>query len=642
MKINRIKELILILNNARNAYYNHNEIIPNYEYDKLYDELQKLELETQTFMSNSPTQNVGYKVKSQLKQVKLKYKLLSLDKTKKINDLYKFMNNKKCLLGSKLDGLTTSLFYEDGKLVLATTRGNGEIGEDITHNITSFLNVPTTIPYKNKLNVVGESIISYSNFDKINENLEEKYKNPRNLVSGSARHLNSKVCKNRNVEFYVFGVNEGFSEINSKDEKFNMIKQLGFDVYDYECISQEDNLQELINKLAKNNKDIPIDGMVITYDDIKYSDSLGYTNHHFRSGLAYKFEDIPEYTILRDIKVDIGKSGQVSYTAIFDSVEIDGTDVSRATLHNYDYIKNLELGIGDKIGVIKANLIIPAVVENETRSNTYSKALRCPICGSNLVHDGVHQFCKNSECSKQVLGKLVHFCSRNAMDIRGLSEETLKAIISLKFNDKISVLNTLSDIYNIPKNKETLYELDRFGKKKVDNICKAIEESKNRNLNNFIYGLSIPQCGKTASKKIASYYKNIDNLLEAELLDLTNLVGDSVGNSVYKYLQNEDFRVKEIALFKSHGLKMIQPQEETSNKLEGLNFVITGKVEIFKNRKEIQNKIESLGGKVNGSVSKNTNYLLNNDKESSSSKNKKAKELGVEMISEKDFINMIK
>lgn len=648
-KIERMKELIKILNKAKFEYYqNNNEIISNYEYDKLFDELKSLEIETEVILNNSPTQKVGYTVMSKLSKIEHINPLLSLDKTKSVRDLYKFMSSYKCLLMYKLDGLTIEITYENGIITQAQTRGDGEIGELITHNIKTFKNIPKKINYKGRLRVVGEGVIDYMTFEQVCKDEDFSFANPRVLASGTARQLDSKVCANRNIEFYAFGVNEGFEDIESKHQTFLELKKLGFEICKYYCvIPTDENLQEILNFVSDSEKILPIDGMVMTYDSKTYSKLLGATSHHPKHSIAFKWKDEHAKTILRDIKIDIGKSGQVSYVGIFDPVELDGTTVEKATLHNYDRIENLELGINDEIHVIKANMIIPQITNNLTKSGTYKKAEKCPICNSKLVHKGVHQFCDNYNCERQIVGRLVHWCSRKAMNIEGMSEETIKAIRKIKKENGVSVLNTVANIYSLPLNKDVLIELDGFGKRKVEKICKAIEKSKTMPLNNVIYGLSIPQVGKKASKILAEHYKDIREFLKyyknsmgLHHSQIKTLIGESVGDSFMNNFYNDKI-ISIIELLDYYGLSMIQPHEEKSNKLEGKVFVVTGSVHIHQNRKEIQNKIESLGGKVSGNVSKNTSFLVNNDFNSNSSKNTKAKELNVPIITEEDFIKII-
>lgn len=644
----RLHELINKLNQARHEYYNNNNLImSDQEYDKLFDELKSLEEETQIYISTSPTQSVGYEVKSSLNKVSRLNPLLSLDKTKSVDELNQFKSANHSLLMYKLDGLTLLLTYENYELQRAETRGNGTTGEDVTHNVRMFANVPLKINTPKFLEISGEAIIDYDTFDEINEKLRgkglEEYSNPRNLASGTVRQLDNKVCKERKPKFYAFDVREG-GEYKSRNLNLKQIEMLGFELCPYYCIDRKDtNIQEIVDYVKANNKLLPIDGLVMIYDDINYSNALGTTSHHPRYAIAFKYEDESVETTLRDIIVDVGKSGQVSYTALFDPIEIEGSIVEKASVHNYEYIQGLELGIGDAIHVVKCNMIIPQIVENDTRSATYQKATHCPYCASELVHDGVHQFCKNFGCERQVLGRLIHFCSRDAMDIRGMSEETIKAIMEIKNKDGQPILYGFETLYTLFNYREKLYKLDRFGKKKVDNLLEAIENSKTKPLENVIYAFSIPQVGRTASKKLAEYYDSMSNLLlNGSTFDIRRLVGESVGQSFCEHMNNRNF-TNMIESLMTLGLTMTQPQAiKSSNILEGKTFVVTGEVNHFKNRKELEAKVVSLGGKIGSGVSKATSYLINNDTQSNSSKNVKAKELGIPIISEEEFLEMIK
>ena len=646
MNVKNMKELIKSLNEARNSYYNDNrEIMSNKEYDDLFDELKELEEKTNMLLSNSPTQNVGYEVVSKLKKIEHKTPLLSLGKTKDINDIYSFFNKHEGLFMYKLDGLTVCLEYQNGELILATTRGNGIIGEDITANAKTFSNVPLKISYKETLRVVGEAIIDYNTFKNINEEECAEYKNPRNLVSGTVRQLNNRICANRNVKFLAFNVLEGFPLNDSKHLCFQSLKTLGFEVCNFYGIGTSDeNLQEILDYVNKNETLLPIDGMVATYDSREYSNSLGETSHHPKHSLAFKWGDSAVKTVLKDILLDVGKSGQLSYTALFDSVEIEGTTVEKATLHNYDYIEELQLGIGDTIGVIKANMIIPQVIENETRSNTYIKAQHCPSCGSELIHKGIHQFCVNYNCEKQIVGRLSHFGSRNAMNIEGFSEETIKSIRTIKLTNDKGILNNVGDIYSLLEYEKLLLNLDRFGKKKVRKLFDAIEKSKTMPLNNLIYGLSIPSIGKTASKTLAEHFIDMDTIIwgESKLKDYQKLLGDSVGTSFIDNFLLNDILLIIVKRLKLQGVNMEQEiKTNTSDVLKDMVFVITGSLTKYENRKELQILIESLGGTCASGVSVKVNYLINNDSESKSSKNVKAKKLNVSIINEEEFQKLI-
>lgn len=662
-KLQKLKKLTKYLNDQRELYYTNNTSeISDIEYDRLFDELEQLENELDIILNNSPTQTVGYKTLDSLEKFTHTNKLLSLKKTKSVDELEKFRNGKNVLVSFKGDGLTNEITYENGKLIRAVTRGNGEIGEVITHNALTYVNLPKTIPYKGRLRVVGEALIDWKDFYEINNKREELglelYKNPRNLVSGSVRQLDSSLCAKRSVKFRVFGVNEGFDELNSKHEKFVELEKLGFEIINYYLITSDDNdLKYLVDDIAIKRGcdliDYAIDGIVMTYDDINYSKSLGNTEHHYRDGIAYKYEDDLYDTVLRDIEIDVGKNGQVSFTGIFDPVDIDGSTITRATLNNIDYIKTLELGIGDRIAIIKANEVIPAIVENYDRSNSYKFDYKCPYCNTELSKklnsDGsetVHLYCNYIKCDRIIERKLEHFVSKNTMDIRGMSSETIKAIRNIIFEDGSNVLDNISDIYDIAKNRDILYQLDRFGEKKIDNLIKSINDSKTRPLSNVLYSLGIDKVGRKASKLIAEHFIDMDNLLypSDEDLDKTicGLVGDAVGSSFIKnfYSQENTYLIERLQYY---GLTMTQEIDEPKgDRLNGMTFVVTGKVFKFKNRKELESKIVSLGGKIGSGVNSKTTYLINNDKESGSSKNKKAIKLEVKIISEDEFIEMIK
>jgi len=636
---NRMQELIQILNNASREYYQHNnEVMSNYEYDKLFDELKELERSGTIILSNSPTQRAGYEIISELKKVKHSSKMLSLDKTKETPKLEKFLGEKQGLLSYKLDGITVVLTYNNGNLVSAVTRGNGDVGEDITHNARVFSNIPLRIDNNEELVLRGEAVISYTEFDRINSELSDtdKYKNPRNLCSGTVRQLKTEICADRNVRWIAFEVIKGLDNIKWQNSRLNAIKEIGFETVERFRVLKKD-LKEAMNLFSPRKTEYPVDGLVLTYDNVKYSESLGSTSHHPRHSMAFKWKDTCQETTLRDILVDIGKSGQVSYTALFDPVEIEGTTVEKATLHNSEYIESLELGIGDSIEVIKANMIIPQVVGNNTRSDSYGKALVCPVCGEDLVHKGVHQFCTNYLCERQVIGRLSHWCSRDAMNIDGMSEETIKSI------RKVVSISCGYDLYCLRTLGNELEKEEGFGKKRVSKILASIEESKTKPLSNVLYGLAIPQLGRKASKLLAEEFLNVDTLLSKDvtLERLQDTIGNSVGKSVWDNLLDNESMVATLKMLKHAGLSMTQKIEEKSETFKKLTFVITGSVSHFSNRKELQKKIESLGGNVSGAVSKKTSYLINNDTVSTSGKNKKAQDIGIPIISEEDFISMI-
>jgi DNA ligase (NAD+) len=640
-----ILELIEFLNYNSNIYYNNlsQDCISDTLWDKTFDELKQLEDKTGIIMSNSPTQNAGYPVVDGLNKIKHSTPLLSLGKTKNVNDLVKFLGYREGVLMFKLDGGTQIVDYEHGDFDYLATRGSSSTneGQDITHNASAIIGIPKSIG-TNHIQVVGEGIMYRSKLEEINSKLnpEDQYANARNLANASASMLDSKRVAARDIRFIAFAT----LECDDFSTKVNELKQLeseGFRVVEHVLVTK-DNLIEEVERMTKlrSELDYDIDGLVLAHNDMEYGRSLGKTSHHFKNAMAFKFEDDEEETTLRNILVDIGKSGQVSYVAEFDSVELCGTTVGKASLSNYSLIEGLKLGIGDTITVRKANEIIPQVTGNLTMSNTYEKALNCPVCGSELEHNGIHQFCTNFGCDNQVIGRLVHFCSREAMDISGLSEETIRTIYN-NFNPK--VLYGLETIYDLPSNKESLMTLDRFGKRKVDKFCDAIESSKTMDLNRVLYALSIPSVGRTASKKIAEHYGSMRNILDGVMkYKVAQLVGESVAEKFMEYFEKNNF-INMIEHLLSLGLTMVQPKELVSSDstISGLNFCVTGKVFTFKNRDELKAKISELGGKNQSGVSKNTDYLINNDIESVTGKNKKAKDLDVKIITEDQFIEMI-
>ena len=658
-KVKRIKELTQKLNQYRDSYYNDSvSEISDHEYDELFDELKQLEEETNIVMANSPTHTVGYEVKSKLEKVKHSHPMLSLDKTKSVDDLKKFAGDKNCLLMCKMDGLTVLLTYENGELIQAETRGNGEEGEIITHNARVFENIPAHIDYTGHLEVEGEAIITYGDFEIINSKLleNEKYKNTRNLVSGSVRQLDSNIAAQRHIKFITWKVPNIEDKIKSDNSilfRLNYIKDLGFDIvpfYSYtNCSSDKENINNMIISLQDRAKYLgyPIDGLVVTYDDISYGESLGTTGHHPKHSLAYKFYDDIYPTRLLDVEFTMGKTGVLTPTAVFEPVEIDGTMVERASLHNISIMKSL--GIVSKyqeIGVYKANMIIPQIEYAEKMNCVSVKESICipgvcPVCGWNTErlkdNDTEILVCTNPNCKGKLLGKLSHFVSKNAINIDGLSEQTLQKFIDLGW------LNSFREIYYLSEHKEEMYKLDGFGKKSVDKLLESIEKSRNTTLDRFIYGLCIPLIGRTASKDIANnfnydyeqfrkygivtHYKGIDGF------------GDSMNDSIHDYLRKNHMMVEMLA---DEFTFIVKEKSENKVNLSNKTFVITGSLNHYKNRDELVNIIEQLGGKVSGSVSTKTNYLINNDTESNSSKNKKAKELGIPIISEGKFIQMIK
>lgn len=652
-KINRVKELVYQLNRYRDSYYNDSDSqISDYVYDTLFDELKCLEEETGCIMSNSPTQTVGYEVKSALEKHKHSHPMLSLDKTKSISDLIKFAGDKDCLLMHKLDGLTVLLTYENGVLKLAETRGNAEEGEIITHNARVFKNIPLTIPYKGHFEIEGEAIITYGDFEKINSKLpdDKKYKNPRNLVSGSVRQLDSSIAANRNIQFIVWKIPTDLGDTYT--DRFEKAREFGFDIVKNIAICKHDSAKDYDRyayelKTVSTELGIPIDGLVVAYNDIQYGESLGATGHHPRHSISYKFYDEEVTTILKDVEWSMGKTGDLTPVALFDEVELEGTTVSRASLHNISICKELQLGTGDEITVYKANAIIPQVRENLTKSNHLIIPSTCPVCGgtTEIIKDNDTEVlrCINPYCKGKMLGKLSHAVSKNALNIDGLSESTLEKFIELGW------VSSIKDIYQLYLHEGELKSLDGFGKKSTDKLLTAIENSRRTTWDRFTYALSIPLIGRTASKTIYKYFKgDYDEFTKAWScgfgFDWTKL--DDFGSAMHTsmarfYLDNSEV-IKEIAnelIFENPKPKIVT---DNTKDLSGKTFVITGSLGWFANRDVAKEEIELHNGKVSGSVSAKTDYLVNNDISSNSGKNKKAKELGIPIISEEQLIAMLR
>lgn len=644
-KVDRIKELISTLNKASDAYYNSGDpIMTDYEWDNLYDELVKLERETGVVYLNSPTQQVGYEVKTKLEKVTHSHPMLSLGKTKSVNDLVKFSSGRDCIISLKMDGLTVLNTYENSKLTQSETRGNGEVGELITHNAKVFDNLPVSIDMDKKFEIEGEAIITKEDFYNINLKLKdgEKYKNPRNLASGSVRQLDSKITKDRHVKFIAWKIPYGFTRFT---DGFKFAEELGFDVVPYSKYnSKTDDINVIVEYLKDlaDAKGYPIDGLVITYDNVEYGESLGNTGHHPRHSLAFKFYDEEEITILKDIEWGMGKTGQLTPVAIFDDVEIDGTTVNRASLHNVSILKELQLGIGDEITVYKANQIIPQLRENLTKGNTVTIPSTCPICGEStkIVKDNDSEvlMCTNDNCAGKLLGKLCHAASKNALNIEGLSEATIQKFINLGW------LNSIKDIYHLTEHLTEMYKLEGFGKKSVDKLLKSIEESRNTDLVRYLYAQSIPLIGHTASKAISRVCNGDFDIFLMRMSGMEDYNFSSIdgfGTEMVKSLSS--WWDKNAWQFADTGhneftFKKKETINVSGSDLTGKVFVITGSLTQFKNRDDMKERIESLGGKVSGSVSAKTTALINNDIESTSSKNKKAKQLNVPILTENMFI----
>lgn len=645
-KVKRVKELVIQLNTYRNAYYNNSESqISDYEYDNLFDELKQLEDETGVIMSNSPTQTVGYEVKSKLEKVKHSHPMLSLDKTKDVNDLIAFSSGRDCIVSLKLDGLTILNTYNNSTLVQAETRGNGEEGEIVTHNARVFDNLPSNIPYDRKFEIEGEAIITQSDFEEINVNGE--YKNSRNLASGSVRQLDSNVTKDRHVRFVAWKIPFG---VTTYSIGFDIAARYGFEVVPYEKYnSSKDDIHVIIEKLktVAKEKGYPIDGLVITYDNIEYGKSLGMTGHHPKHSLAFKFYDEEVTTTLRDIEWTMGKTGILTPTAVFEPVEIEGTTVERASLHNISIMKSLysaQWYEGLQLDVYKANQIIPQVKRVYDPNRICNRRLfipeKCPICGgkTSIIKENSSEVlvCCNSECKGKLLGKLSHFVSKNAANIDGLSEQTLEKLIELGW------LNSFQDIYRLSEHKDEMSKLDGFGKRSVEKLLDAIEKSRSITLDRFIYALCIPLIGRSASKDIAKFFNNdYEKFRKYGITTHYTQIdgfGETMNDSLHQWLRENHLMMELLA----SEFTFEKVKEKSSDvDLSGKNFVITGSLTHYKNRDELVDFITSMGGKVSGSVSSKTSYLLNNDINSTSSKNRKAKELGVPIITEDDFIKMI-
>lgn len=644
-KSERIKDLVELLNKANKAYYQEaNEIMTNFEYDKLYDELVGLEKETGMVLSNSPTVNVGYQVVSQLPKEQHNSPMLSLDKTKEVGALADFAGDRKCLLSWKMDGLTVVLTYENGELVKAVTRGNGLVGEVITNNAKTFKNIPISIPYKGRLTLRGEAIIKYSDFEQINREIEDadsKYKNPRNLCSGSVRQLNSQVTAERNVNFVAFAlINADDVDFdNSIEQQYKWMESQGFQVVEYMVVtrnSMEDAVKYFAGKIQ--TYDYPSDGLVLMFDDIEYGLSLGTTAKFPRNGIAFKWEDEQAETTLKYIEWSPSRTGLINPVAVFEPVELEGTTVSRASVHNISIMEELELGSGDRIKVYKANMIIPQISENLTKSGIDDLPKECPVCGHATevkAENGIKTlYCPNSQCPAKHVKLFTLFVSRNGMNIDGLSEETLEKFIDAGY------IKEFADIFHLDRYYEEIVATPGFGQKSYDNLMDSVEKARNVELSALIYSLGIPNIGSANAKLICKAFNNkIEKIRNASVEELIEIdgIGEIMAEKFCQYFADEDNIKKLDNLLKE--VNIAEPEENTTpQNMDGLTFVITGSVEHFANRNELKSYIEKHGGKVTGSVSAKTNYLINNDAMSASSKNKKAKQLGVEIVTEEVFL----
>ena len=646
-KNERMLELVELLNKASRSYYQDaQEIMSNYEYDRLYDELQDLEKELGITLSNSPTVNVGYEVVSELPKERHESPMLSLDKTKEVEELKNFVGSQKVLMSWKMDGLTIVLTYRDGKLYKAVTRGNGEVGEVVTNNAKVFKNVPVQIAYRGELILRGEAVIGYHDFEKINEEIEDvdaKYKNPRNLCSGSVRQLNNQITAKRNVMFYAFTLvqADGVDFQNSRACQMEWLKAQGFTTVEYHMVTRdtvEDEVAKFSSEISKN--DFPSDGLVLSYDDIAYGRSLGRTAKFPRDSYAFKWQDEIRETILREIEWSPSRTGLINTVAIFDPVELEGTTVSRASVHNISIMEELELGIGDKIEVYKANMIIPQIAENLTRSGVKDIPERCPVCQGETkirqVGNAKALYCMNPECQAKHVKAFALFVSRDALNIEGLSEATLEKFISRGY------IHTFADIFHLDRYKDEIQGMEGFGEKSYRKLIESVKKARTTTLPRVVYSLGIAGIGLANAKVICRELKyDVEALLMVTEEELNEIQG--VGEVLAKAFTGYFSDAKHVENFRKLLEELTIPEETSTKKqiFEGVNFVITGSVTHFANRGEVKELIESLGGKVTGSVTSKTNYLINNDVTSTSSKNKKANELGIPIISEETFLELV-
>lgn len=648
-KTARIKELVNLLSEAGLAYYQESrEIMSNFEYDRLYDELVTLERETGTVFANSPTRNVGYEVVSSLPKERHEKPMLSLNKTKSVEELSEWLGDQQGLLSWKMDGLTIVLTYENGTLVKAVTRGNGEIGEVITNNAKVFANVPLQIAYQGPLILRGEAVIRYSDFEKINEGIEDvdaRYKNPRNLCSGSVRQLNNEITAHRNVRFFAFSLVQAddVDFQNSRKEQFLWLQNQGFEVVEFREVTAE-NLAETVELFSKAIavNDVPSDGLVLLYDDIEYGQSLGRTAKFPRDSIAFKWADEIQETTLSYIEWSASRTGLINPVAVFEPVELEGTTVSRASVHNLSIMEGLELGAGDRITVYKANMIIPQIADNLTRSGVRDIPEVCPVCGGKTeiqqVNDVKSLYCTNPDCQAKKIKSFTLFTSRDALNIGGLSEATLEKFIGVGF------IHEYADIFHLNDHEAEIVTMDGFGQKSYDNLIAATKKAADTTLPRVIYGLGVAGIGLANAKMLCRHFKNdLEAMRRADREELVAVdgIGGVLADAWIEYFGNEKNNAEVDRLMRELTIEAAAEEEPSDQRFAGMNFVITGSVEHFKNRKEVQERIEELGGKVTGSVTAKTAYLINNDTTSNSSKNKKAKELGVPIISEETLLRMM-
>lgn len=642
----RIKELVDTLNKAAKVYYSGtDEIMSNLEYDRLYDELKALEDETGIVLAGSPTHKVGYETLSELPKEEHERPMLSLDKTKSVEELAAFAGTHKSLLSWKLDGLTVVVTYRDGELYKAVTRGNGYVGEVITPNARVFVNLPAKIPYKGELVIRGEAIITYSDFERINRSIEEdenKYKNPRNLCSGSVRQLNNRITAERNVRLIAFALirADGVDFGNSRQKQFDWLKGQGFEVVEYKIVD-ETSVADAVEYFSKaiTDNDFPSDGLVLLYDDIAYGESLGTTAKFPRNAIAFKWADEMAITRLKCVEWSASRTGLINPVAVFEPVELEGTTVSRASVHNVSIVRELNLGYNDEIKVYKANMIIPQIAENITGSATIEIPKVCPVCGGptgiKKANDTESLYCLNPDCQAKHIKRFEHFVSRNALNIDGISSQTLEKFIDRGF------IKNYTDLYHLNNYEDEIVGMDGFGRKSYDNIIESVEKSRTVTLDHVIYALGIGGIG-LANARLVSRHCNEDpetvaDITIEELMSIDG-IGDVLAQSFREYFDDVNNRRLYNELLAE--LKLQKEVRDTSSPVAGKTFVITGSVNHFTNRDELKAFIETLGGKTTGSVSAKTDYLINNDVTSNSSKNKKARELGIPVISEEEFIKL--
>ncbi len=647
-KLLLMKEKIKLLNEANKSYYQENrEIMSNYEYDALYDELVELEKETNITLSNSPTINVGYELLSNLPKEKHEKSMLSLDKTKDVAQLQQWLGDNEGVLSWKLDGLTIVMTYLDGKLIKAVTRGNGETGEVITNNARVFINLPLNISFKGSLVLRGEAVISYPDFEKINNKITDvalKYKNPRNLCSGSVRQLNNKITAGRNVQFYAFSLvkADGIDFKNSRTEQLNWLKSQGFGVVEYKKVNSlnlQDTVKYFEDRVTEN--ELPSDGLVLMYDNISYGESLGATSKFPRDSIAFKWRDEVKETKLLEIEWSASRTGLINPIAILEPVELEGTTVSRASVHNLSILENLRLGIGDTVSVYKANMIIPQISDNITRSNNVEIPGSCPVCGGETVikndNDIKTLYCINDECMAKQIKSFTHFVSRDAINIEGLSEATIEKLIAK------GLVKELSDIFHVESFKDVIVNMEGFGEKSFSNLVQSVNNARNTTAARLLYSLGIPNIGvanaKLICRKFNDDWERIENATYEELIEISG-IGNVMAKAYVEFFGND--RNEKIVHDLLDEVTIEKAEENNAAQLfESLTFVITGSVEQFKNRDELKDVIEERGGKITGSVTSKTNYLINNDNMSNSSKNKKAKELNITIITEDQFIDWL-